>query len=96
MGNIKEINIKNWTYDVLDDIINVENFNPDLLKIGKKSYKKLHLLHWIYHNVNSVNPLCIITGEANGYIKEENGNKYLTFADTNKSFGIRLNVLLKK
>ena len=28
-----------------------------------------------YVNIHSVNPLYIITGEANGYIKGENGNK---------------------
>ena len=39
MGNTKEINIKNRTYYFFDDMINIENFNPDLLKIDKKSYK---------------------------------------------------------
>ena len=34
MENIKEINIKNRTYYFLDDMINIENFNPELLKIG--------------------------------------------------------------
>ena len=36
MGNIKEINIKNQTYHFFEDMINIENFNPDLLKIDKK------------------------------------------------------------
>ena len=31
MGNIKEINIKNQTYYFFDDIINITNFNPNLL-----------------------------------------------------------------
>ena len=34
--------------------------------------------------INSVNPLYSIIGESDGYIKEKNGNKYLTFASTNK------------
>ena len=37
MGNIKELNIKNRTYYFFDDIINVEEFDSNLLKIDKKS-----------------------------------------------------------
>ena len=40
MGNIKEINIKNQTYYFSDDTINIKNFDLNLLKIDKKSYKK--------------------------------------------------------
>ena len=41
MENIKETNIKNQKYYFFDDMINIENFNPDLLKIDKKSYKNI-------------------------------------------------------
>ena len=37
MGNIKEINIKNRTYFFFDDMINITNFDPKLIKIDKKS-----------------------------------------------------------
>ena len=40
MENIKEINIKNRTCYFFDDMINIKDFNSDLLKIDKKSYKK--------------------------------------------------------
>ena len=36
-------------------------------------------------NINSVNPLYLIIGEVNGYIGESNGDKYLTFASTDKN-----------
>ena len=36
-------------------------------------------------NIHSVNPLYIIIGEVDGSIEEKNGNKYLTFADTDKN-----------
>ena len=36
MENIKETNIKNQTYYFFDDMVNIENFNPNLLKIDKK------------------------------------------------------------
>ena len=40
MGNTKEINIKNRTYYFFNDIINIEDFSPSLVKIDWKSYKK--------------------------------------------------------
>ena len=41
MGNIKQINIKNRTYHFLNDIINIEEFDSNLLKIDKKCTKIL-------------------------------------------------------
>ena len=35
--------------------------------------------------IDSVNPLYLITGEVDGCIEESNGNKYLTFASTDKN-----------
>ena len=43
MGNIKEINIKNRTYYFFDDMINIKDFDPNLLKIDKKSYKNIDI-----------------------------------------------------
>ena len=40
MGNIKEINIKNKKKYIFDDMINIKNFNPNLLKIDKKGHTK--------------------------------------------------------
>ena len=37
MGNIKEINTKNKTYYSFDDINNIEDFNPVLLRIDKNT-----------------------------------------------------------
>ena len=59
------MNIKNRTYYFCDDMINIENFNPDLLKIDKKSYKNIGIYHIAYITrknsdcvkSNSVNPL---------------------------------------
>ena len=38
MGNIKEINVKNRNYYFFNDMINITNFDPNLLKIDKKLY----------------------------------------------------------
>ena len=40
MGDVKEINIKNRTYYFLNDIFNIKNFDSNLIKIDKKSYKE--------------------------------------------------------
>ena len=78
MGNIKEINIKNRTHYFFDDIINIKNFDPNLLKIDKKSYKNIDIYYigYItmkdsdYVKINSVNPLYLIIDETDGHLKK--------------------------
>ena len=43
MGNIKQINIKNGTYYFFDDMVNIRNFDPNLLKVEKKSHKNIDI-----------------------------------------------------
>ena len=43
MGEVKEINIKNQTYYFFDDMIDIRNFNSNLLKIDKKSHKDIDI-----------------------------------------------------
>ena len=38
-----------------------------------------------YENINGINPLYLIIGDVDGYIEENNGNKYLTLASTDKN-----------
>ena len=84
---MKDRNIKNRTYYFFDDMINIANFDPNLLKIDKKSYKNIDIyyIQYItmkdsdYVKIESVNPLYLIISEVDGYFKEENGNKYLVF-----------------
>ena len=45
MGNIKEINIKNCTYYHFDEMIKINDFDPNLLKIDKKSYKGINIYY---------------------------------------------------
>ena len=79
MGNIKEINIKNKTYYFLDDMINITTFDPNLLKIDKKSYKNIDIycIGYItvkgfdYAKINSVNPLYLIIDEIDGHFEEK-------------------------
>ena len=55
MGNIKEINIKNWTYYFFDDMINIANFDPNLLKIGRRSYKNIDIYYAEYVTMKDSN-----------------------------------------
>ena len=41
MGTIKQIDIKNRTFQFYNDMINIKNFDARLLKIDKKTYKNI-------------------------------------------------------
>ena len=93
MGNIKEFNSKNWTYYFFDNMINIKKFDPNLLKIDKKSYKNIDIYYigYItvkdseYVKIDRVNPLNLIVNEVDGHFKEINGNKYWTLVSTDKN-----------
>ena len=99
MGNIKEINIKNRTYYFFNDMINIKDFDPNLLKIDKNSYKNIDIYYigymtikdFDYVKVNSVNPLYLMIREVDGYIKEKSGSEYLVFDSANEN-----NEIIKK
>ena len=97
MGEVKQIEIKNRTYYFYNDMINLKNFDSNLLKIDKKHYKGINIYYIGYitikkiddcENIYSVNPLYLLVNHANGYIEGKNGNKYLIFdsTDENKEF----------
>ena len=44
MRKTKEINIKNQTY-FFNDMINIKNFHPNLLKVNKKSHKDINIYY---------------------------------------------------
>ena len=48
MGKVKQIEIKNRTYYFYNDIINLKNFESNLLKIGKKHYKGIDIYYLGY------------------------------------------------
>ena len=82
MEIIKQINIKNRTYYFYDDMINIKDFDSNLLKIDKKSYYTGHITKKDDYKTNSVNLLYLIVGEIHGFIAEKEGSKYLNIALT--------------
>ena len=96
METTKEINIKNRTYYFYNDIIDMETFDSNNLKLDKKTYKDLDIYNIGYvtikkigygYDVNSLNPLYLRIDNASRYIEEINEDKYLVFdvRDENKT-----------
>ena len=96
MGGIKELNIDNRTYYIYNDVINIKNFESNLLKIDRKSYKNIGIYNigYItikkiddYENIYSVNPLYLLLNHANGHIEKMEINTWsLTLRMKMKSY----------
>ena len=80
MGEVKQINIKNWDYYFYNEITIVKDFESNLLKIDKKHYKGINIYYIGYitikkiddcENIYSVNPLYLLVNHASGYIEEQ-------------------------
>ena len=96
MGETKELNMKNQTYYFYDGMIDINNFQSNLLKIDKKPYKNSYIYYIGYitikkfnkfsdhESIHSVNPLNLIIRSGTGYFKEEYGEKYLILDLTKK------------
>ena len=105
MREVKQINIKNWTYYFCNDIIDLKNFDARLLKIDKKSFKCIVIYDIGYitikkfdgcESINGLNPLYLRIDHENGYIQEKGVNKYLVFdcTDENKELLKKYNDVL--
>ena len=64
--------------------ININDLDPFLLDIKKKSSKDIDIyyINYIQENLNSSNPLRIKINSATGYFKEKNDEKYLILDST--------------
>ena len=77
-------------------MIDLKDFEPNLLKIDKKHYKEINIYYsgYItirkideYESICSVHPLYLRFNHESGYIEQKDGNKYLIFdsADEDKA-----------
>ena len=88
-NKVKDIDIKNRTYYFINDIIDIENFDPIDIKIDKKSYKNVFIYYIGYVTIkkhlkiSSINPLYL--RDVNGYFEDINENNYFTLVPTNES-----------
>ena len=89
--SLKDTNIKNRTYCFFNDIIYIENFGPNNIKIDENLYKNILISYAGYVTIKKdlkiyrVNPLYLMFNKINGYFEEINGAKYLTLVRTNES-----------
>ena len=54
MGKVKQIEIKNRTYHFYNDMINLENFESNLLKIDKKHQKSIDIYYIGYITIKKI------------------------------------------
>ena len=90
MGKVKELKIKNQTYHYFNDIIDIKDFQSNLLTIDYEDID-IYYIGFIMikkfgdcENIHSVNPLYFLIYSATGYFKEKNGEKYLILDLTEK------------
>ena len=83
MGEVKEINIKNWTYYYFDNMIDIRIFELNLQKIDKKLHRDFDIYYIGYDTIKklsncncdcdcdicSMNPLYLIIHSATGYFE---------------------------
>ena len=87
----KQLDIKNRTFYFYNDLINIRQFDPNLLRLDKKTSMGLNIYYIGYvtkkpkWNVNSVNLLYLMSNRIDGFIEEKNGDKYLNASDTERN-----------
>ena len=79
MEDVRQIKIKNRSYYLYNDMINLKDFESGLLKIDKKQYKGFNIYYIGYikikkiddcESIYSINPLYLQVNHANGYIED--------------------------
>ena len=84
MGEVEQIKIKYQTYFLYNDMINLKDFELNLLKIDKKYYKEINnfyngyitiLKNDDFESIYHVNSLYLRINPSSGYIEEQSGNK---------------------
>ena len=97
MARTKQMNIKTRTYYFYNDLIKLFDFDPNMLKLDKKTFKGINIYYIEYvtnkeeYKIICVNPLYLLIYKIEGFIEEKGGNKYFNIASTDNN-----NEILKK
>ena len=91
METIKQINIKNTTYDFYNDIINLDEFDESRIRVDKKDFNDIDIYYLGYEHkkkisecnvINSVNLLYLkITDMKRQFEKGKDDAWYLVISD---------------
>ena len=93
INSVREINVKNLTNYLFDDMINIKNLDPNKIKADEQLYKniliyrvgKVTVKDLSCASFDSVKPVYLIMNIIDECIEESNRNKYLTLVPTDES-----------
>ena len=77
--------MKNRSYYLFDDMVNIKGFDSINIKIDEKPYKNVLINYIGYMIPNKVKPLYLIINNENRYFEESNRNRYLTLFPTDEN-----------
>ena len=81
MVTTKQMSIKSRNYYFYNDLIDIKNFDPKLLKLDKKSSKNITIYYIGYftkkpeYKINSVNTPYLLVDKVDGFIEEKEESK---------------------
>ena len=76
MGDVKQINIKDQTYYFYNDMINLKDFEPALLKLEKKHYKGINIYYIGYIKIKKIDHYESIYSVNLLYLHNNHAKKY--------------------
>ena len=90
MKTIKQVNIKNRQHYFFNSMANIKNCDPSLLSIDQISFKStdsvIYDIEYItMKSLDNENSLYLIANNVDEYTEENNEDKYLIFASTDKN-----------
>ena len=88
MRTLRQVNIKNRQNYIFNTMIIITNFDPNLLRIDQISFKRTDCVIYdieYFENLNSKNSPHLAFNNVDAYIEENNEDKYLIFALTDKN-----------
>ena len=77
MTTTKELNIRNKTYYFWNDLTNLKEFNPELLKLDKTESISINFYCIGYvtkkpdYNIDSINPLYLLVDKLDGFMEKK-------------------------
>ena len=83
-NELKEIDIKSRTCYYFEDIIRIEDFDPDKILIDGKSYENILLYNISCNSLIDSKPLRIKLDKIDGFIRVYDGTKYLVLFGSEK------------
>ena len=93
---IRQPNIEGRTYYFNNDLITINNFITNNLKLDKKGVlgNDIYYIRYITKkpqwNVNSVNPLYLMINKTKGHFEEVDGDKYSIISSKNGEYNAKI------